>query len=98
MATLSQAEISRALDALPGWEFRDEELRKSFEFRGFRAAIGFIDRVAEVAIAARHHPELCNRYNVVDVAVTTHSEGGVTHADVALAHGIDAVAEPPGGD
>jgi 4a-hydroxytetrahydrobiopterin dehydratase len=98
MATLSDAEITRALEALPGWRFLDDALRKSFEFRGFRPAIAFIDRVAEVAVAARHHPDLCNHYNVVEVTLTTHSEGGVTRADVALAEGIEAVAEAPGGD
>ena len=98
MAILSESEIARALDALPGWHFRDDALEKSFTFAGFRAAIEFIDRVAEVAIAARHHPDLCNHYNVVDVTVTTHSEGRVTEADVALAEGIEAVSEPAGGD
>jgi 4a-hydroxytetrahydrobiopterin dehydratase len=49
-------------------------------------------------VAARHHPDLCNHYNIVEVTVTTHSEGGVTRADVALAEGIEAVAEAPGGD
>jgi 4a-hydroxytetrahydrobiopterin dehydratase len=97
MAVLSEPDIVRALEALPGWRFHDEALQKSFEFRGFRAAIGFIDRVAEVAIAARHHPDLCNHYNVVDVALTTHAEGGVTLADVALAGDIEAVAEPADG-
>jgi 4a-hydroxytetrahydrobiopterin dehydratase len=98
MATLSDAEITRALEALPGWRYLDDALRKSFEFRGFRPAIAFIDRVAEVAVAARHHPDLCNHYNVVEVTLTTHSEGGVTRTDVALAEGIEAVAEAPGGD
>jgi 4a-hydroxytetrahydrobiopterin dehydratase len=98
MVTLSEPEIARALETLPDWRFRDDALEKSFTFGGFRAAIAFIDRVAEVAIAARHHPDLCNHYNVVDVSLTTHSEAGVTEADVALAERIEAVAEPPSGD
>jgi 4a-hydroxytetrahydrobiopterin dehydratase len=97
MPTLSEAEIDAALPHLPGWRFEDAALRKTFTFKGFRAAIAFIDRLAEVAIAARHHPDIANHYDVVEVSVTTHSEGGVTEADVALADGIDAVADPPAG-
>jgi 4a-hydroxytetrahydrobiopterin dehydratase len=90
---LTDDEIAHALAGLPGWRHEDHALRKAFTFSGFRAAIGFIDRLAEVAVASRHHPDIANHYNVVELAVTTHSAGGVTDADLALAQGIEAVAE-----
>jgi 4a-hydroxytetrahydrobiopterin dehydratase len=92
---LTDDEIRSELGGLPGWELRDSAIRKEFTFKGFRAAIGFIDRLAEVAIAARHHPDLENHYNRVLVSLTSHDAGGVTSADLALARGIEAVAAPP---
>ena len=74
-----------------------DRLRKRFEFRGFTAAIAFIDRMADVAKASRHHPDFCSHYDTVDVVVTTHAEGGVTSADLSLARAIQAVGEAVGG-
>jgi 4a-hydroxytetrahydrobiopterin dehydratase len=96
MALLTDDEVRAQLADLPGWEFANGAIRKEYVFKGFRAAIGFIDRLAEVAIAARHHPDLENHYNKVVVALTSHDAGGVTGADLALARSIEAVAEPAG--
>ena len=95
MAKLADEEIRAGLEALPGWELQGGAIRKEFTFKGFRAAIAFIDRVAEVAIAAGHHPDLENHYNRVVVSLTSHDAGGVTRADLALARGIETAAEPP---
>jgi 4a-hydroxytetrahydrobiopterin dehydratase len=95
MAPLADDEVRARLRDLPGWELRDGAIRKEFVFKGFRAAIAFIDRLAEVAIAARHHPDLENHYNKVGVSLTSHDAGGVTGADLALASAIEAVSEPP---
>ena len=96
MTRLSDDEVHAALaDRLPGWTYEENTLRKEFTFRGFLAAIAFIDRLAQKAHAARHHPDLENHYNRVLVSLTTHDEGGVTSADVALAREIESVAEPP---
>jgi 4a-hydroxytetrahydrobiopterin dehydratase len=96
MTGLPDDEIAAALEDLPGWASVGGAIRKEFTFEGFRAAIAFIDRLAEVAIASRHHPDLENHYNRVVVSLTSHDAGGVTRADLALARGIEAVAEPPG--
>lgn len=95
MASLSDDDVRAELGSLPGWRLEGGSIRKEFTFTGFRAAIGFIDRLAEVAIAARHHPDLENHYNRVVVSLTSHDAGGVTSADLALARGIEAVAAPP---
>ena len=96
MRTLTDEAIRTEIETrLPGWRFDHGALRKRFAFRGFTAAMAFIDRMAEVAKASRHHPDFCCHYDTVDVVVTTHSAGGVTAADLSLARAIEAVADAP---
>ena len=96
MGTLTEEAIRTEIEArLPGWRFDEGALRKRFTFRGFTAAIAFIDRMAEVAKASRHHPDFCCHYDTVDVVVTTHAAGGVTAADLSLARAIESVGAPP---
>ena len=96
MSTLPESDIFAALDdRLPGWAYEHGALRKRFDFRGFSAAIAFIDRMASVAKTSRHHPDFCSHYDVVDVVVTTHSAGGVTGADLSLARAIETAYQPP---
>ena len=97
MVRLGDDEVRSALDAggLSGWSFRAGAIHKEYRFAGFRAAIGFIDRLAVCAIEAKHHPDIENHYNRVIVSLSTHDEGGVTEADLSLARAIESVAEPP---
>lgn len=96
MPRLSDDDVRTALaEGLPGWELDGEAIRKEFVFKGFMAAIAFIDRLAPKAHEARHHPDLENHYNRVLVSLSTHDEGGVTERDIALARAIDSVNEPP---
>lgn len=96
MLRLSDDDVRTALtDGLPGWTYDGAAIKKEFIFKGFMVAIGFIDRLAVEAQAARHHPDLENHYNRVLVSLSTHDEGGVTELDVALARAIEAVAQPP---
>jgi 4a-hydroxytetrahydrobiopterin dehydratase len=95
MTRLSDAEIRAVLTELPGWTHFGHALHKEFRFRGFRAAIAFINRLAEEAIAAGHHPDLENHGGRVIVSLTTHDAGGVTGKDTDLARAIERVAEPP---
>lgn len=99
MPRLTDDEVHAALterldgQSLDGWTYDGAALRKEFTFKGFMAAIGFIDRLAVLAHAARHHPDLENHYNRVIVSLTTHDEGGVTEQDVALARAIESAAQ-----
>jgi 4a-hydroxytetrahydrobiopterin dehydratase len=96
MPKLSDEDVRAALlGDLSGWEYDGTAIRKEYAFKGFMAAIAFIDRLAPKAQDARHHPDLENHYNRVIVTITTHDEGGVTEKDVALAREIESVAEPP---
>ena len=89
MTLLQAAELQSALAELPGWSVEGEMLRKEFTFKTFTAAIAFINRVAEIARAARHHPEIWNSYNRVHLTLTTHDEGGISDKDVAFARSVE---------
>ena len=100
MAKLTDAELKVFLSEMEGWTFLGNAIHKDFAFPGFRGAIAFVNRVAERADAARHHPDIEIHYNRVLISLSTHDAGGVTEKDVAAAAEIDAVAEvdaEPGG-
>ena len=95
MTKLSDQEVRQAIDRdLPGWRLADGEIIKNYKFPSFMEAIAFIDRVAEKAESANHHPELQNHYNRVRVAIHTWSENGITRKDIALAREIETVVQP----
>lgn len=83
-----------ALAQLPGWSAVDgrDAITRSFRFKDFNAAFGFMTRVALKADQMDHHPEWSNVYNKVDVVLTTHDANGVTAKDVDLARFMDSVA------
>jgi 4a-hydroxytetrahydrobiopterin dehydratase len=97
MAKLTEDELRTALGEMGGWTQVGEAIRKDFVFPGFRGAIGFVNRVADRANEAAHHPDLEIHYNRVLVTLSTHDEGGVTEKDVALAAEIDTVSAPDEG-
>ncbi|MFN3577469.1 MAG: 4a-hydroxytetrahydrobiopterin dehydratase [Tabrizicola sp.] len=74
--------------AVPG----KDAIRKVWKFPGFSQAWGFMSRAALVAEKLNHHPDWTNRYNVVDVTLTTHSAKGLTQLDIDLAHAMDRLA------
>jgi len=92
MPTLSKHEIRSRLQTMRGWDLDDGELEKGFSFDGFGGAMAFVNRVAGLAEAADHHPDISIKYNRVKLTLSTHSEGGVTDKDFALAARIDEVA------
>lgn len=90
-ARLSDIDIQRELGRLPGWSRRGDVLVKPFTHATFRAAIDFVNRVAQLAEAADHHPDLDIRYTKVVCTLSTHSAGGITAKDLALAGEIERV-------
>ena len=83
-----------ALARLSGWNevAGRDAIAKTFVFKDFNAAFGFMTRVALYADKQDHHPEWSNVYNRVNVTLATHDAGGVTDKDVALAHFMDEAA------
>jgi 4a-hydroxytetrahydrobiopterin dehydratase len=97
MSGISAEEISEALSGLPGWRYDRGEIFKQYKFDSFGEAIAFINRIAERAEAADHHPDLENHYNRVRVGLHTWNENAVTEKDIALAQQIESVAASVGG-
>ena len=95
MAVLSESERDAALAGLAGWRFDEDRngIAKSFAFADFGEAFGFMARVALEAEKADHHPDWSNVWNRVDILLSTHSAGGVTAKDIALAGKIEAIAD-----
>ncbi|MDP2698989.1 4a-hydroxytetrahydrobiopterin dehydratase [Thalassospira sp.] len=93
MTKLSKAEIDHALQALEGWALAEDGLSiaKSFRFRDFNAAFGFMTRIALMADKMDHHPEWFNVYNKVEITLSTHDAGGVTDKDITLAKFTDTL-------
>ena len=85
MHTFSLEEARARLTGLPGWQIEAGELAKTFQFKDFRAALGFVNQVGELAEAAGHHPDIDIRYNRVRLALVTHDAGGLTAKDFDLA-------------
>ena len=72
------------------WRQEDESLIRDYEFEDFAAAMAFVNRVADAAEEANHHPDiLVHGWNKVRLTLTTHSEGGLTDNDHAMAERID---------
>ncbi|MBI3615453.1 MAG: 4a-hydroxytetrahydrobiopterin dehydratase [Candidatus Omnitrophica bacterium] len=86
---LSDTEIRKALNSLQGWELQEGEIRKLYKFKDFKEALSFVNRVAELAEEADHHPDILIRYNKVTLTLSTHSAGGLTVKDFQLAQKID---------
>ena len=92
MALLSDAEIEERLQG-GEWRREGDEIARDFKFDDFAGAMAFVNRVADVAEEANHHPDiLVHGWNKVRLTLSTHSEGRVTDADHTLAGRIDALA------
>ena len=92
MALLTDDEIERRL-AGGAWSREGQAIRREWQLADFAAAIAFVNSVAELAEQANHHPDiLLHGWNRVRLELSTHSAGGLTAADLALAERIDALA------
>lgn len=83
-----------ALERLKGWREADgrDAIQRTYDFRNFSEAFGFMARAALVAEKMDHHPEWSNVYKTVDVTLSSHDAGGLTEKDVKLAAAMDKIA------
>ena len=92
MALLSEEEVTERLRD-SAWERDGDEIAREWKFDDFAAAMAFVNRVAEAAEEANHHPDiLLHGWNKVRLTLMTHSEGGLTENDVEMAGRLDALA------
>lgn len=92
MAVLPKDEVKTRLSSMSGWERDGDEIEKKFSFADFDASMAFVNSVAGLARVADHHPDISIKYNKVKLTLSTHSDGGVTEKDFALAAQFDAAA------
>src|SRR5918998_3923709 len=91
MALLDDAEIEARLED-SAWRREGDEIVRDFKFEDFAQAMAFVNRVAEAAEAANHHPDiLVHGWNRVRLTLSTHSAGGLTGADIDMARRIDGL-------
>ncbi len=88
--------VDEALQGLDGWSGGPAGITRTVELASFPAAVAVVDRVAEAAEAADHHPDIDIRWRTLTFALSTHSAGGVTAKDVDLAATIDGIVRAAG--
>jgi 4a-hydroxytetrahydrobiopterin dehydratase len=88
---LGPERIGAYLPHVAGWQVVEDgrKITKRFKHGDFKAAMAFVNRMADLAEAEGHHPDITVRYNVVDVTTYTHSIGGLSENDFILAAKID---------
>ena len=89
MAKLSTEAVQAALNKLEGWSLKDRAIGKQYTWPSFPDAIKFVNRVADLAEQADHHPDILINYRRVTLTLSTHSEGGITQKDFDLAQRIE---------
>ena len=90
--TLTAPELEASLKSLPLWKLEAGELTRTFIFSDFNASMVFVNKVADQAERAGHHPDIDIRYNKVRLALVTHDAGGITRRDVDLAATVDSLS------
>lgn len=90
MARLTDDQVAARLPGIPEWERQGDEIVRSYQAPSFLEGIAFVSRLAELAEAANHHPDIDIRWRTVRIALTTHDDGGLSDKDFDLAARIDA--------
>jgi len=88
---LSPEEIEGRLAELDGWRVEDGKLLRSFKFPDFAGSLDFVNNAGVIAERHDHHPDITFGWGYADLVITTHSEGGLTEKDFALAAEIDGL-------
>lgn len=89
---IPENDLRQALTGLPKWTRKGNAMERLFEFDNFLQAMAFVNKIAEAAEAANHHPDIAISYNKVTLGLTSHDAGGITQRDVRMAGTIDQIA------
>jgi len=93
VAKLSDEVIESRLADMDAWSEINGAIQRTFQFKDFVSAIRFVDKVAEHAESAQHHPDILIRYNKVTLTLSTHDAGGITEKDFDFAEAADGWAD-----
>jgi 4a-hydroxytetrahydrobiopterin dehydratase len=89
---LSADQATALSSAIPGWEVREgKTLRRRLRFKDFKAAMAFVNQIADLAEGEGHHPDMFVSYDRVRIDLTTHAIGGLSENDFIMAAKIDAL-------
>lgn len=88
---LVEKKIYGKLENLRGWRLNSNVIKRTFGFSNFLESIDFVNKVAQIAEDANHHPDIKISYNKVTITLSTHDEGGVTEKDINLAIKINSL-------
>ncbi len=92
MSLLNQDEIKQNLSPLSGWTQEGNQIAKQFQLKDFAEALSFVNKAGDEAEKMNHHPDiLIHSWNKVKIAISTHSEGGITKKDFQLAEKIEGL-------
>ncbi len=86
---LSNEKHQQLKQYIPMWEIQEKRIKRSWEFKDFLTAFGFLAKVALLAESKGHHPKWTNVYNKLTIEFTTHDLGGLTDLDLQMAEAID---------
>lgn len=90
---LSPDKISERLAELKGWSEEEDKLKRRYEFKNFAESLDFVNKVAVLAEAADHHPDIKFGWGYAEFEITTHDRGGLTEFDFELAREINSIAQ-----
>jgi 4a-hydroxytetrahydrobiopterin dehydratase len=88
---LTSPEIAEALKDLLGWNLSGKAIERTFKFPDFKTALAFVNRIADAAEKANHHPDIAIHYNQVTLSLWSHDSGGVTKRDLKMAGTINEI-------
>jgi len=89
MQTLDEAAIKNRLEDLSEWSEMNGSLQRTYQFKNFVEAMAFVNKIADLAEKAQHHPDILIRYGKVTLTLSTHDAGGITEKDFELAAQAD---------
>jgi len=93
MKALTPTEIEEVLQTHPSWKLHEGKLTREWTFKDFVQAMAFVNRAAELAEAAGHHPDIDIRYNRVQLGLISHDAGGITQRDATMIASLDSQLE-----
>ena len=92
MNKLEENVISEKLKSLTNWNYQNKQIEKEFEFKDFKSALSFVNKIGDEAEKMDHHPDIfLHSWNKVKISLSTHSAGGITENDFSLANKIESV-------
>lgn len=94
MSALTTETVQGMLAEVPGWTLAGDAIERKYKFKDFIESMTFVLKVAFLAEQADHHPDIAVNYSKVTLTLTTHSAGGLTEKDFALAKQVNSIESP----